>query len=128
MKFLDVNLTKDWSLLLHAFHSPLFLRILKKPILLSGFNNPYKTPQNKKTRVYSRKSFCRTEKWGQKTRQELKSEKASLCPEASTKNAVQEFYLWISERTVYNPSIYILWKMEFSVIGGSRLSLLHDEI
>jgi hypothetical protein len=37
MEFLDINLTKDSSLLLHAIHSPFYWRILKKTILLSGF-------------------------------------------------------------------------------------------
>jgi hypothetical protein len=44
MGFLDINLTKDPSLLLHAihtFHNPFYRRILKKTILYSGFNNPY---------------------------------------------------------------------------------------
>ncbi len=76
MEILDINLTKNSSLLLHDIYSPLFWSILKKTILLSGFNNPYKNPQKKKTR----KTFCRTEKWGQKTkiRQELKSEKTRV--------------------------------------------------
>ncbi len=37
MKFLDIILTKDLSLLLHAIHSPFYWRILKKTILFSGF-------------------------------------------------------------------------------------------
>jgi hypothetical protein len=37
MEFLDINLTKDSSLLLQAIHSPFFRQILKKTILLSGF-------------------------------------------------------------------------------------------
>jgi hypothetical protein len=41
MEFLDISLTKDSSLLLHVIRSPFYWRILKKPILLSGFNNPY---------------------------------------------------------------------------------------
>jgi hypothetical protein len=31
MEFLDINLTKDSSLLLHAIHSPFYRRILRKP-------------------------------------------------------------------------------------------------
>ncbi len=42
MEFVDISLTKDSSLLLHAIHSPFYWRILKKTILNSGFNNPYK--------------------------------------------------------------------------------------
>ncbi len=47
MKFLDVILTKDSSIFLHAFHSPFYWRILKKSKLFSGFKNPYKNPWNK---------------------------------------------------------------------------------
>jgi hypothetical protein len=42
MEFLDINLTKDSNLLLHAIHSAFYWRILKKTILFSGFQNPYK--------------------------------------------------------------------------------------
>jgi hypothetical protein len=42
MEFLDINLTKDSSLFLHAIHGPFYLRILQKTILFSGFKNPYK--------------------------------------------------------------------------------------
>jgi hypothetical protein len=42
MEFVDINLTKDSRLLLHAIHSPFFWRILKKTVPCSGFNNPYK--------------------------------------------------------------------------------------
>jgi hypothetical protein len=37
LEFLDINLTKDSSLLLHDFHSPFYLRFLKKTILHCGF-------------------------------------------------------------------------------------------
>ncbi len=54
MEFLDIYLTKDTSLLLHAIHSPFYWRILKKPILFSGFKYIYKKiPRNKKNLVYS---------------------------------------------------------------------------
>jgi hypothetical protein len=39
---MDISLTQDSSLLLRAMHSPFYWRILKKTILQSGFNNPYK--------------------------------------------------------------------------------------
>jgi hypothetical protein len=42
MEFLDIGLTIDSSLLLHAFHSPFCWRILKKNIFYSGFKNPDK--------------------------------------------------------------------------------------
>ncbi len=50
MEFLDINVTKNSSLLLHAIHSPFYhRRISKKTILFSGFKNPYKKkPRNKK--------------------------------------------------------------------------------
>jgi hypothetical protein len=41
MEFLDINLKKDSSLLLHAIHSPFYWKILKKTMLYSGFKNPY---------------------------------------------------------------------------------------
>jgi hypothetical protein len=50
-EFLDINLTKDQSLLLHAIHNPFYWRIFQKTILFSAFKNPY--PRNKKTLVYS---------------------------------------------------------------------------
>ncbi len=44
MEFLDISLTRDSSLSLHAIHShsPFYLRILKKTILYFGYKNPYK--------------------------------------------------------------------------------------
>jgi hypothetical protein len=46
MKFLEINLTKDASLFLHATF-PL-LADFKENILCRGFNNPTKNLQNKK--------------------------------------------------------------------------------
>jgi hypothetical protein len=43
MEFMDINLTKDSSLLLYAIHSLAFYwRILKSTIVYSGFKNSYK--------------------------------------------------------------------------------------
>ncbi len=42
MEFLDINLTKESSLLLHAIQSPFYWRILKNAILFSGFKIPFK--------------------------------------------------------------------------------------
>jgi hypothetical protein len=42
MEFLDLNLTKDSSLLLNAIHNPFYWLILKKPILFSGLKNDNK--------------------------------------------------------------------------------------
>ena len=70
MEFLDICLTKSRVFLFHAIHSHFYWRVLKKTIFLSGFKNPYKFfLRNSKTRVFSWIAFCRTEKWGQKTRQ-----------------------------------------------------------
>jgi hypothetical protein len=41
MEFLDTNLIKDSSLLLHAIHSPLNWRILKNTILFYGFKKSW---------------------------------------------------------------------------------------
>ncbi len=35
-------MTRKSNVLLHAIHSPFYLQILKKTILYSGYNNPYK--------------------------------------------------------------------------------------
>jgi hypothetical protein len=64
MEFLDIILTKELSLLLHAIHSPFYPRILKKTRLYSGFKNLHKNRRNKKTHVYLWISFCRMEKSG----------------------------------------------------------------
>jgi hypothetical protein len=53
MEFLDINLAKDLSLLLHAINSPFYLLILKKTILYSDFVILTKNPRNKKTQVFS---------------------------------------------------------------------------
>jgi hypothetical protein len=79
MEFLDNNLTKESSLLLHAIHSAFYWRILKKTILVSGFKKPYKKSAKQEN---ERKTRAR--------------EDSSLCQETSTKNAVQEFHLRFS--------------------------------
>ncbi len=66
MEFLDANLTKELSLLLHAIHSSLYWRILKKIILFSGIKILTENPRNEKTWVYTWIAFCRTEKKGRK--------------------------------------------------------------
>ncbi len=42
MEFLNINLAKDSSLLLHAVDNPFNWRILKKTIPFSAFKKPYK--------------------------------------------------------------------------------------
>ncbi len=96
MEFLDINLTKDSSLLLHAIHSPFYWRILKKTLLFLVFKILTKNPRNKKTQVNSWTGFCRTEKF--RVDRQTKThvwEDSSLCPETSTKNVVQEFHLCV---------------------------------
>jgi hypothetical protein len=48
MEFLDINLSKDSSLLLLAIHRPFYWRIFKKTILHCGFHNPYKKIRERK--------------------------------------------------------------------------------
>ncbi len=60
MEFLDINLTKDLSLLLHAIHSSFYGRILKKNIIFSDL----KSPTKKTTKQENSRLFCRMEKWG----------------------------------------------------------------
>ncbi len=42
MEFLDISLTEDLTLLIHAIPSTFCWGILKKTILFSGFKNSYK--------------------------------------------------------------------------------------
>jgi hypothetical protein len=41
MEFLDINVTKDSSLLLHDFYSTFYRQIFKKTRLFTGFQDPY---------------------------------------------------------------------------------------
>jgi hypothetical protein len=52
MELLDINLTKNSSLLLHDIHSSFYWRILKKTRLLSGFQNYYKNIREIKKLVF----------------------------------------------------------------------------
>jgi hypothetical protein len=64
MEFSDIKLTKDWSLLIRVIHSPFYLRMLKKTILYSGFNNPYKKSakqENSGLQYFFLIAFCTTE-------------------------------------------------------------------
>ncbi len=109
MEFLDYILTKDSSFSLYTINRPFFWRILKKIILYSGFNNPYKKSakqensslsekwqklESEKTQVFAQKPRL---KWHsripcQKMRVENQTktqvwEYSSLCTETSTNNA-----------------------------------------
>jgi hypothetical protein len=59
MEFLDINLTQDSSLFLHAVHSLCTGEFLKKSKLFSGFKN---TVHTKKIRDTRKLEFCRKEK------------------------------------------------------------------
>jgi hypothetical protein len=89
MEFLDMNLTTVFfSMLFTVTSTGGFYR---KPYSTLVFKLHKKNPQNKKTRV-----FCRTEKTTVENRTKTgTSEDSSLCPETSTKTAVQEFHLRI---------------------------------
>jgi hypothetical protein len=86
MEFLDINLTKNSSLLLHAIHSPFYWRILKKTILFFGFKNTKKIRETRKLEYIHEKHFVEQKNEGRKP-------DSSLCPETSTRNAVQEYDL-----------------------------------
>ncbi len=85
MKFLDNNLKKDSSLLLHAIHSLLYWRILKKIIFFFVFKNPYKKSAEQETLVGHEQHLVEQDKEGRKP-QKFESE-------TTTKNAVQEYHL-----------------------------------
>ncbi len=99
MEFLDINLTKDSSLLLHAINSPFYWRILKKTILFSGLKNACKkSAKQENSSLFINSSFSRTEKLG---RQKLESEKTRIYAQKPRitipfKNSIST-YLHISE-------------------------------
>jgi len=62
MEFLDFNLTRDSSLLLHAIHSPFYWLIFKKTILFSGF----KKILTKKSAREGNSSFVKRKNYGRK--------------------------------------------------------------
>jgi hypothetical protein len=60
MEFLDINLTKDSSFLLHAIHSAFYRRIL-----ISGFKNRYKkSGKQENSSLFRGVAFCITGKRG----------------------------------------------------------------
>ncbi len=64
MEFLDINLTKNLSLLLHAIHGPFYWRILQKTTFYSSFKTPYNKSTKQENLSLSKIAFCRTEKQG----------------------------------------------------------------
>jgi hypothetical protein len=76
MEFLDINLAKDSSLLLHTIHSHFYWRILKKLILFSGFKTHYKKfYETRKLGSLHEYHFVERKNEGRKTKQNLESEK-----------------------------------------------------
>ncbi len=121
MEFLDIILTKDSSLLLHAIHNPLYWRILKKTILLSGLQTLTKRSAKKKNSSLFMNSIL----WNVKMRVENQTktpvwEASSLCPETSTKYVVQEFH------PSSNPPLKVspLWKNMGNLEGSFYFLLL----
>ncbi len=92
MKFFDTNLIKDLSLLLHAIHNPFYWRILKKPILFSGFENTY---NNKIAKQENSSLFFHEYHFVERKNEDRKPEKDSSEKTRvyATKNYVQEFHL-----------------------------------
>jgi hypothetical protein len=71
MEFLDMNLTKDLSLLLSAIHSLFDWRILQKTILYYGFKTPYQNKKIKKIRETRKLEPEKTQVYAQKPRLKL---------------------------------------------------------
>ncbi len=107
MEFLDNNITKNSSLLLHALHSPFYWRVLKKTILFSGYKNPYKNPRDKKTRVYSWIGFWRTENEGRKPGNNLNLRRLEtfFCPQF---NSFVIYYYFVSAVTKVKWWVWLL--------------------
>ncbi len=67
MEFLDINLTKDLSLLLHDIHSPFLWLIVKENLILLWFKNPYKKIcETRKLKSIHEKYFVQRENDGRK--------------------------------------------------------------
>ncbi len=94
MEFLDINITKDSSLSLHPILSPFYWRILRKTILYSCFNIPYKKIRETRKLESVHKEHVSNGKARVESQTKTRvREDSSLCPETSTKNGVQEFHL-----------------------------------
>jgi hypothetical protein len=67
MEFLDINLTKDSSLLLYASRSLFYWELLKKTILYSGFKNQYKLiRKTRNSSLFMNKHFVEPKNEGRK--------------------------------------------------------------
>ncbi len=98
MEFLVIYLTNNSSLLLYAIHRPFYWWILKIPIL-----------ESRKLKYIHEWHLVEQKSEGRKL-----DKNSSACPENSTKNAGQEFYLWMQtdpEHAWVNQTRYILSKL-----------------
>ncbi len=95
MEFLDMNLTKDSSFLLHAIHNLFYVWILQKIILYCGFKTPCKSiRETEKLKSIHEKHSVEPKNEGIENQTKIRVwEDSSLCPETWTKAAVQEFHL-----------------------------------
>jgi hypothetical protein len=81
MEFLDINLTKDSSLLFHAIHSPFYWRSIKKTYCSLVLNSLQKNPRNKKLESIHKQYFVKRKHEGRKPEKTCVCEKDScLCP------------------------------------------------
>ncbi len=117
-------------LLFHAIHSPFYGGISKDNKLFSGFKNLYKKiRETRKTWVYSWIAFCRTENASRKQTKTKVCKDSSLRPEASTKNAVQEFQLriridiWLSWTLIRSPETVKMTKSHEKLLSLRRFGM-----
>ncbi len=82
---MDINVTKDSSLLLHAIYSPFYRQIFQKTKLFTGFQDPYQ----KSAKQENSRLFMNGILWNGKMRVENQTKLAF----EETKNAVLEFHL-----------------------------------
>jgi hypothetical protein len=88
MEFLDINLTKDLSLLIHAIHSPFYWRILQNTILFFYFtltyenhtHSAYKNTYKKIHEIQKLSLFMNMLFEERKIRKKLESEKTQVMP------------------------------------------------
>ncbi len=90
MEFLDINLKKESSLVLHAIHITSTVRIYRKPLSTQVLKIRKKIRETRKLESIHKKHFIERKKQGMKVRKNLSLR--SLCPENSI-NAVLKFTL-----------------------------------
>ncbi len=90
MEFLDIVLTKESSLMLHAIHSLFYYRILQTTILSHDFKNSHKKSMKQENSTI----FMNIGNFVDQKNEGRKPDNNSYLgrPETSTKNDVQEFH------------------------------------